>query len=38
MIDDDHTSAASRDLSRYMACMIRGDIHGCIRIEKKYGM
>ena len=28
---------ASRDLSRYIACMMRGDDRGCADIEKKYG-
>jgi hypothetical protein len=38
MTDDDHSSAASKDLARYMTCMMRADISGCIRIEKKYGL
>lgn len=36
--DDDFTSAASRDLAHYTICMMQGNIHGCIRIEKKYGL
>jgi hypothetical protein len=36
--DDDHSSAAGKDLSRYTACMMRADIRGCVVIEKKYGL
>ena len=36
--DDEFTSIARADLARYAACMICGDIRGCIRIEKKYGL
>jgi len=32
MTDDDFTSAASKDLAHYATCMMRNDIHGCIRI------
>jgi hypothetical protein len=36
--DDDHSSAASKDLARYMVRMAVGDIDACIRIKKKYGL
>jgi hypothetical protein len=36
--DDDHSSAARKDLSRYTACMMQGKIDVCIAIEKKYGL
>jgi hypothetical protein len=38
MTDDDHTSAASKDLARYMIRMAVGDTDACIRIEKRYGL
>jgi hypothetical protein len=36
--DDDFSSAARKDLSRYTACLMHGKFDVCVGIEKKYGL